>query len=51
VKFQSNVGFIGEATLTTGTIGTVVNVKLEEKTKNDTDKIRAAVSTAAIGTE
>jgi hypothetical protein len=52
VKFQSSVGVVEAGILTKDMIGTVgLDIKLEENTKNDTDKITVAVSTAAIGME
>jgi hypothetical protein len=46
------VGVVEAGTLTKDSIGTYgLDIILEENTKNDTDKIRVAVSTAAIGRE
>jgi hypothetical protein len=52
VKFQSSVGVVEVGTLAKGTIGSNgLDIKLEENTKNDTDKTRVNVTTAAIGIE
>jgi len=44
------VGVAETGALTKGTIG-ADGIKLDENTKSDTDKIRVAVTTAAIGIE